>query len=184
MRLLTHNLLACQARGCVNTSANFPLGLQNIQLEVQEAPLNAAFLHGLVPKLDWPALVFAARSLGDQQLPAQAPSEGELEAEAARVAQAQEELHASLVAAQPGQDEDSLWADVMDASRVPDAPMLKALHHVLMELQIIEGEMVCANCGHVFRIKNGIPNMVRCRACTDTRQAADVFLCLAVARRP
>lgn len=161
MRVLTHNLLACQARGCINTSANFPLGLQNIQLETQEAPLNAPFLRGLVPKLDWPALVFAARSLGDEHLPEQCPADGVLEAEADQVAQSQAQLHASLVAsAGEDPDEDALWGEAMDPSHVSDASPLKALHHVLMEMQIIEGEMVCGNCGHVFRIKNGIPNMV------------------------
>lgn len=165
MRVLTHNLLACQARSCLNTSANFPLGLQNIQLEVQEAPLNAAFLRGLVPKLDWPALVYAAQSLGDENLPEQPPLEGALEAEADQVARAQKELHDALVS-QAGEDhddldDDALWAEAMDATRIPGAPTLKALHHVLMEMQIVEGEMLCANCGHVFRIKNGIPNMVR-----------------------
>ncbi|WVF67136.1 hypothetical protein IAT40_001881 [Kwoniella sp. CBS 6097] len=37
---------------------------------------------------------------------------------------------------------------------------LKALHHVLMEMHIEEGNMTCRNCGHVYPISNGIPNML------------------------
>ncbi|PVF94606.1 Trm112p-domain-containing protein [Serendipita vermifera] len=38
---------------------------------------------------------------------------------------------------------------------------LKALHHVLLEIHVEEGGMVCPNCNHVYPISNGIPNMVR-----------------------
>jgi uncharacterized protein YbaR (Trm112 family) len=51
---------------------------------------------------------------------------------------------------------------------------LKALHHVLMEVRhmraifdradrqmhVEEGNMTCRGCGHVYKISNGIPNMV------------------------
>jgi len=52
---------------------------------------------------------------------------------------------------------------------------LKALHHVLMEVRLSthsrsskltsqmhveEGNMTCRGCGHVYKIANGIPNMV------------------------
>ncbi|EPZ35708.1 Trm112p-domain-containing protein [Rozella allomycis CSF55] len=37
---------------------------------------------------------------------------------------------------------------------------LKLLHGILMQKEIIDGEMVCKNCGHVYPIKDGIPNML------------------------
>ncbi|ORX33620.1 hypothetical protein BD324DRAFT_638926, partial [Kockovaella imperatae] len=37
---------------------------------------------------------------------------------------------------------------------------LKALHHVLMEMHVEEGKMICQGCGHIYPIANGIPNMV------------------------
>ncbi|WFD36505.1 hypothetical protein MCUN1_003386 [Malassezia cuniculi] len=37
---------------------------------------------------------------------------------------------------------------------------LRTLHHVLLEMHINEGEMVCPNCSHVYPIRGGIPNMV------------------------
>ncbi|EJC98181.1 Trm112p-domain-containing protein [Fomitiporia mediterranea MF3/22] len=41
-----------------------------------------------------------------------------------------------------------------------DDEFLKALHHVLLEIHVEEGAMVCRNCGHVYKIMNGIPNML------------------------
>lgn len=38
--------------------------------------------------------------------------------------------------------------------------LLQRLHHILLEIHVIEGAMVCPNCSHIFPIKNGIPNMV------------------------
>jgi multifunctional methyltransferase subunit TRM112 len=61
VRLITHNLLACHAKGC--TSNNFPLELQDVQIELIEAELNPDFLRGFLPKVDWPALVGAARQV-------------------------------------------------------------------------------------------------------------------------
>ena len=37
---------------------------------------------------------------------------------------------------------------------------MKNLHHALLEIDIIEGEMVCPVSGRKFPIKDGIPNML------------------------
>ncbi|KAH3795154.1 uncharacterized protein LOC127839058 [Dreissena polymorpha] len=37
---------------------------------------------------------------------------------------------------------------------------LKQTHHVLMELEVIEGELVCPESGRKFPVSNGIPNML------------------------
>ena len=61
VRLITHNLLACHAKGCnVN---NFPLSFRDVQLEVKEAEFNPDFLEGFINKLDWGALLHAARQV-------------------------------------------------------------------------------------------------------------------------
>jgi multifunctional methyltransferase subunit TRM112 len=73
MRLLTHNLLACHARSCTQTSNNFPLECRQVKLETLETEYNDAFLRGFLPKLDWSALVKTARELGDTSLPDQSP---------------------------------------------------------------------------------------------------------------
>lgn len=61
VRLITHNLLACHAKGC--TSNNFPLLFQDVAVELRDADFNADFLRGFLPRLEWPALVGAARQV-------------------------------------------------------------------------------------------------------------------------
>lgn len=38
--------------------------------------------------------------------------------------------------------------------------LLEKIHHLLMEIEIVEGELQCPESGRVFHIKNGIPNML------------------------
>lgn len=61
VRLITHNLLACHAKGC--TSNNFPLQFKDVQVELREAEFNPDFLRGFLPRLEWSALVDAARQV-------------------------------------------------------------------------------------------------------------------------
>jgi multifunctional methyltransferase subunit TRM112 len=91
VRLITHNLLACHAKGC--TSNNFPLVFNDAQVEIREAEFNEDFLRGFMPKIEWDALVNAAREvlntnqthclfsdnvrqLGDVSLPETPPEKG------------------------------------------------------------------------------------------------------------
>ncbi|KAI0781652.1 Trm112p-domain-containing protein [Irpex lacteus] len=115
VRLITHNLLACHAKGC--TTNNFPLKLQDVVVEVHEAEFNADFLRGFLPRIEWTALVNAAKELGDTSLPPDMPE-------------------------------------------MVDDEFLKNLHHVLLEIHVDEGVMICPNCGHKYPILNGIPNML------------------------
>ena len=61
VRLITHNLLACHAKGC--TSNNFPLQLKDVQIALREADLNVDFIRGFLPKIEWNVLVNAARQV-------------------------------------------------------------------------------------------------------------------------
>ncbi|KAK7095481.1 multifunctional methyltransferase subunit TRM112-like protein [Littorina saxatilis] len=36
----------------------------------------------------------------------------------------------------------------------------KTLHHVLLQVEVLEGELVCPETGRKFPISNGIPNML------------------------
>lgn len=38
--------------------------------------------------------------------------------------------------------------------------MWRDLHTLLMETQVVEGKLVCGNCGHEYRIKDGIANFL------------------------
>ena len=61
VRLITHNLLACHVKNC--TSNNFPLGFKDVQIELHEAEFNADFLRGFMPKIEWGALIEAAKEV-------------------------------------------------------------------------------------------------------------------------
>jgi multifunctional methyltransferase subunit TRM112 len=69
MRLLTHNMLSCNIKGVTN---GFPLKLEAEKWVTKEVDLNADFLRSVFPKIEWPALVAAAKALGYSELPEQA----------------------------------------------------------------------------------------------------------------
>ena len=62
VRLITHNLLACHVKGCT-TPNNFPLSFNNVQVEIREAELNIDFLSNFFPKIEWNALINAAKQV-------------------------------------------------------------------------------------------------------------------------
>jgi multifunctional methyltransferase subunit TRM112 len=41
-----------------------------------------------------------------------------------------------------------------------DPDVIQYLHHILFEVIILDGQMVCNNCGKEYDIKDGVPNMV------------------------
>jgi multifunctional methyltransferase subunit TRM112 len=45
----------------------------------------------------------------------------------------------------PTEETETLWRD---------------LHRLLIETQVMEGKLVCGNCGHEYRIKEGIANFL------------------------
>lgn len=50
--------------------------------------------------------------------------------------------------------------DVLPSEQDRNEDFLKAAHHVLMEVEILEGALVCPETGRKFPITNGIPNML------------------------
>ena len=44
--------------------------------------------------------------------------------------------------------------------QMQDKNVLEYLHNILFEVEIEEGNLVCANCGREYIIKRGIPDMV------------------------
>ena len=41
-----------------------------------------------------------------------------------------------------------------------DNSFLEAIHHVLFDVEIVRGQMICPDTGRSFPIENGIPNMM------------------------
>ncbi|KAL0911970.1 hypothetical protein M5K25_017910 [Dendrobium thyrsiflorum] len=79
MRLLTHNMLACNIKGVTN---GYPLRLEAEKWVEKEVNFNADFLRSVFPKIEWPALVGAVRALGCHDLlPQDAPNPSALDSD-------------------------------------------------------------------------------------------------------
>ena len=61
MRLLTHNLLMCNKRGC--TSDHFPMKIKPTKIVVEESEFSPDEVRAMYPKLDWAALVSGAKDV-------------------------------------------------------------------------------------------------------------------------
>ncbi|XP_010270027.1 PREDICTED: multifunctional methyltransferase subunit TRM112-like protein At1g22270 [Nelumbo nucifera] len=71
MRLLAHNMFSCNIKGVMN---GFPLRLEVEKFVEKEVDFSVEFLRNIFPKIEWKALVNAARSMGYSQLPDAADS--------------------------------------------------------------------------------------------------------------
>lgn len=50
--------------------------------------------------------------------------------------------------------------EVVQPEMLESDTFLKALHHVLLEVHVEEGVLICPESGHRFPISQGIPNML------------------------
>ncbi|KAF9976191.1 hypothetical protein BGZ73_008973 [Actinomortierella ambigua] len=66
-------MLQCHVKGC--NANNFPLELQEVVLEEQEAELNEDFLRNMLGKLEYEALVATCLKLNIQDLPPTIPED-------------------------------------------------------------------------------------------------------------
>lgn len=50
----------------------------------------------------------------------------------------------------------------MDTSEAPvaDDKVMRDLHTLLLKTEVVEGKMVCGNCRHEYKIKEGIANFL------------------------
>ncbi|XP_073230960.1 uncharacterized protein [Porites lutea] len=117
MRLLTHNMLTSHVKGVRN---GYPLGIEVVNVVVNEVDFNPEFISRMIAKVEWSALLKAAEQVGRSEgLPSEVIPDYE-----------------------------------------KDEEFLKKVHHVLLEVEVDEGSLVCPESGRKFPIKNGIPNML------------------------
>jgi len=64
--------------------------------------------------------------------------------------------------APPSTHIDSTGPAALNISEAPatDDRVMRDLHTLLLETQVREGKMVCGNCGHEYKIKEGIANFL------------------------
>ncbi|KAK8175781.1 hypothetical protein IWX90DRAFT_121054 [Phyllosticta citrichinensis] len=133
MKLLTLNFLTCARKACKTSTAAFPLHPRDAELEVVETELNLPFISNILPRLDWEALRTLAAELGLPTLPETAPEP------------------AALFSSPTADDE----ADAQEPNQ-----LARDLHGLLVETTIAQGNLVCANCGHQYAVKEGIANFL------------------------
>jgi multifunctional methyltransferase subunit TRM112 len=165
MKLLTANFLTCAAKSCRSSPLSFPLHFKDAVVHRTEMAYNPLLLTNILPRLNWEALRTTATELGlDAALPAENPSEQE-GWESGKVEQGVAmEVDSTSTAAAPG-------AGDQDGSKDTTAPLgvmdeeakeqvLKKLHGLLLETGVLEGKLVCGNCGFEYPIKDGVGNFL------------------------
>ena len=149
MKLMTHNMLMSPG-----TRNGFPLAIEVEKMEVVEAEFNADFCARMIEKLEWAALVATVASVRATRN----SSRNSFAADHAH-AQPHRRSRATLRAAQLKLEKGELPAAVPE-DYATNEEFLKALHHVLLEVEIVEGVLVCPETDKRFPIKEGIPSML------------------------
>ena len=140
MRLFTHNMLQCNvnSKKCP-TGLKYPLALQVDQWEPLQVEYNQEFLEKTVlHRLNWDVLTATCKTLGWPQLnPIDHDNEN-----------------------MPSENKDGDSKEIENELAPESEAWWKRLHEVLLERRIVSGHMTCNGCGHVFPIKESIPNML------------------------
>ncbi|MCJ1276840.1 hypothetical protein MMC21_004647 [Puttea exsequens] len=137
MKILTVNFLTCAVKACKTSPLSFPLHFKDAELEQSDIEYNPTFLQNILPRVDWEALKITANELGFTTLPDSKP--------------------------EPPPPSISPDPDTATDDSVPDSTdekVLRDLHMLLLEMEVREGKMVCGNCGHEYKIKEGIANFL------------------------
>mmetsp|Transcript_23440 Transcript_23440/g.23638 ORF Transcript_23440/g.23638 Transcript_23440/m.23638 type:complete len:84 (-) Transcript_23440:212-463(-) len=55
---------------------------------------------------------------------------------------------------------DEMLPPALDLSLLDDESFLRAAHHLLLDVHIVKGSLICPETGREFPIEDGIPNMM------------------------
>ena len=140
MKLLTHNILTSKV--LKNVTTGYPLKLTATKTEVKKSDYQPEFIDRMMRKVDYKALFDVAQSVSKSYMKFLVFSKSK------------------FVFWKIGVGEGLPNVDNLNEEALKNEEILKRLHHVLLELEIIEGDLVCPETGRKFPIKNGIPNML------------------------
>ncbi|OCT46709.1 TRM112-like protein [Cladophialophora carrionii] len=136
MKLLTTNFLTCAVKACKSSSASFPLHFRDAVLERTDIDFNPLFIRNILPRVNWEALTTTAAELGvGSMLPDRNPLDDT-------------------------NPEPAEGMDVDIAQKEVDEEVLRKLHALLLETGVVEGKLVCGNCGFEYPIKEGVANFL------------------------
>jgi len=139
----------------------YPLKLIVKDTKKVDVDFNPEFIQRMLPRIDWQALRDAASTVG-VDLPPKAPSvpdAGDPAMELAAAAAANASSSSSNVES-PMSGVQSTSSDTSNEPPSLNEETLKQIHHALLEVDIIEGELICPETGRKFPITEGVPNML------------------------
>ena len=152
MKILTTNFLTCAVKTYKTSPASFPLHFKDATLERTEIDFNPLFLRNVLPRVNWDALTTTATELGLQAL---VPERNPVDV-----------VDGDGEVGEDGKDADTEMDVVGEqqetAKKTDEASeeVLKKLHSLLLETAVVEGKLVCGNCGFEYPIKEGVGNFL------------------------
>lgn len=174
MKILTTNFLTCAVKTCKTSPLSFPLHFKDATLERTEIDFNPLFLRNVLPRVNWDALTTTATELGLQALvPERNPIDvvdGDGDGDATATAAAADAGEIDNQAPEGGLSGKDTEMDVEQEPKAEGAgaaqtdedsdQVLKKLHSLLLETSVVEGKLVCGNCGFEYPIKEGVGNFL------------------------
>ncbi|KAG3057809.1 hypothetical protein PI124_g23264 [Phytophthora idaei] len=132
MRLLTHNMLVCHVKACADTAGR-EAGVRPLNFPLRIAPE----MDGVVVLETQYSKSFMLHIMKSIDYPA--------------LCHTTKELNHPEVPILPEQ----IPADLAEQDE-----LLKLIHRVIFDTNIVEGELICSNCGRSYAITNAVPNML------------------------
>mmetsp|Transcript_55659 Transcript_55659/g.110333 ORF Transcript_55659/g.110333 Transcript_55659/m.110333 type:complete len:148 (+) Transcript_55659:31-474(+) len=141
MRLITHNMLISNIKGVEN---GYPLKIQAENVEIRETEFDSEFVTNMLTKIEYAVLVEAANALGYEELPpaSEATTSGSTDISAG------------------GGGGGGVGSACVTSALLGDESFLRKVHHALLDLHLIDGQLLCPATSRPFPVKDGIPNML------------------------
>jgi multifunctional methyltransferase subunit TRM112 len=140
MKLLTHNILTSKVIKKVTNG--YPLKLVANKVEVKKSDFQPDFIKRMMQRVNYDVLFNAANIVRIYPLLFRL------------------NLNFFNKKKQVNQAEGLPKPEEYKEDLLNDEDLVKRLHTALLEIEIIEGELICPETGRSFPIQNGIPNML------------------------
>ena len=138
MKLFTHNLLMCNKK---DVKEGYPLKIEASKVEIVKSEFNPEFIKGILSKVNYDALREAVASLK-------------------RKHSLTHSFHSFISLIHSHHTENVTLPTKVTDEMFDNVEFLKLLHHVLLEIVVVEGRLICPESGRIFPISQGIPNML------------------------
>ncbi|KAL9119688.1 MAG: hypothetical protein Q9187_003754, partial [Circinaria calcarea] len=138
---------------------SYPLHFRDAELEEVEMEYNPRFLWNILPRIEWEALRVSAATKPEPRTSASTSTSPSTESSIQHIAPPTDtNTMVDMDTADPPTDPNLEQGKQEEEEK--DESTLRDLHKLLLETQVVEGKLVCGNCGHEYRIKEGIANFL------------------------